>query len=834
MSTFAAARVETRIVLQGEGNAAKAVADVRRGLDGLDASAATAAKGAAAAGSAVEAFAKAGTQTAQRGGAAFAGLAAVLGGSVVPELAKAGQSLTAAGAAANILPGPIGLAAAAVAALALGAFELKKHFDEVAAKVANLGSGGTRELAERLSLSVDGTIKLEQALGDLPAVLRPTEALLNVIRLRAESMGKEGSDAVVKFAEALAKGPEALKAFEREFGRLAAASAELPDVAKRLGLSTEALGIAAQVGNEGERAKKAAEQAVVLERERVALAGAAALAAKDAANSNVHHMKAANEASAVAEQRAATAALLVRRAVEEANNLQEVVDKQKAAAAAATARQQNASLHAAEIAVHEAAAATITGTRARRAAELVVLQERGAEIGRQQKELQAAITGGLTTEKDARKDMLGLQADALRNTAARQAVAKQAAADLSAQRAKNQQANDAELASAIRLAKVKADAAESAVLPTGVVQARLTQLALEEAAEVGKAERDVNTAKGRASALQAIHAEFAAKRVALDKAVADNEQKLADDNLRINEAGNARLLELQSKVAEAVAQTAAKSRKSIAGSLRDAGKDEQADLADRQQAWADFAVQVGKIDAEFEQNRKETAEGTEGRANAEKLNLEQSEQAIRGYHDRVDEIEKAARARKREAIAAAADAIRIPAELLASSGGPGAKLLKALAATATGVAQVSRSWKEAGNNSPAIVGAVGQVAAAFVDGERQKAAILAITEAAAAVASYPNVPAMIAHGAAAVLYGAAAGGFIGGSGGGAPSVPSAGDLVDRASPADGAGGAGGGGNVVNVYFGRGFVVGTPQQVGAAVNGAVSSLKGTGLKQAKGV
>ena len=834
MSTFAAARVETRIVLQGEGNAAKAVADVRRGLDGLDASAATAGKGAAAAGSAVEAFAKAGTQTAQRGGAAFAGLAAVLGGSVVPELAKAGQSLTAAGAAANILPGPIGLAAAAVAALALGAFELKKHFDEVAAKVANLGSGGTRELAERLSLSVDEAIKLEQALGELPAVLRPTEALLNVIRLRAESMGKEGGDAVAKFAEALAKGPEALKAFEQEFGRLSTVSAKLPDVTARLGLSREALGIATAVGNEAERAKQSAERTLVLDRERQALLSAAEqVEAKIATATVVRGLELAKQADLLRRQ-AATYDDLVRGATDEANALQAVVARQQEASAAASRRGQIAGVVSAEIAVFEAQAGAQLDRQNALRLNLHAAQLRQAELARRVVELQTAQNRGLLTELEFRVQSAQLKAEGFRLAAADLALGKQVGADVSARRAKNKQANDAELASAIRLAKVKADTAELAVLPTGVVQARLTQLALEERAELAKADSDVNTAKGRETAIQAIRQEFAAKRVALDKAVADNEKKLAEDNLLINEAGNARLLELQSKVAEAVAQTAAKSRKSIAGSLRDAGKDEQADLADRQQALVDYAVQVGKIDAEFEQNRKVTAEGTEGRANAEKLNLELSEQAIRGYHERVEEIEKAARARKRETIAAAADAIRIPAELLASSGGPGAKLGKALAATAAGVAQVSRSWKEAGNNAPAIVGAVGQVAAAFVDGERQKAAILAITEAAAAVASYPNVPAMIAHGAAAVLYGAAAGGFIGGSGGGAPSVPSAGDLVDRASAGDGSGGAGGGGNVVNVYFGRGFVVGTPQQVGAAVNGAVSSLKGTGLKQAKGV
>lgn len=833
MSTFAAARVETKIVLSGEGNAADAVRKVKQGLDGLDAAGAKAAKGTAAAGASVEAFAKASTQTAQRGGAAFSGLAAVLGGSVVPELAKAGQSLTAAGAAANILPGPIGLAAAGVAALALGAFELNKHFSEVAAKVANLGTAGTRDLADRLHLSVDEAIKLEQALGELPAALKPTESLLQVVRQRAEAIGKEGGDAVAKFAEALAKGPEALKAFEAEFGRLSSVSAKLPDVTSRLGLSREALGIATGVANEAERAKAAAERAVVLDRERQGLlAGAEQLEAKAAQSSVARSLELGKQADSLRRQ-AATFDELVRAATDEANALQAVVARQQEAEAAARRRSQVAGVVSAEIAVFEAQASAQLDRQNALRLNLHASQLRAADLARRQVELQTAHNRGLVSELDFRAQSAALQAEGFRLQVAEQAIGKQAAADLEARRAKGRQALDAELAARIRLAKVQADAIEASVAP-GAHEARLRQLALEEAAEVGKAQREVNTARGRESAIAAIRQEFAQKRLGLDLAVAANEQRLADDNRTALVAGNQRSAEIAAKTADVVSAGAQRRAQSLADALRASGQDERADLVERRQAWVDYQAQVAKSAAELQPLLDATAAGSEDRANVEKQALEASAQAWEAYQARVDASTRASSARLRENIATAVEAIRAPAELLASSGGPGAKLGKALQATATGIQTVSRGWKEAGNNSAAVIGAVGQVAAAFVDGERQKAAILAITEAAAAVASYPKVPAMVAHGAAAVLYGAAAGGFIGGASGGAPSVPSAGDLVDRASPGDGGGTGTGGGNVVNVYFGRGFVVGTPQQVGAAVNGAVSSLKGSGLKVGKGV
>ncbi|MBM5812798.1 MAG: hypothetical protein FJ191_12695 [Gammaproteobacteria bacterium] len=836
MSTIAAARVETRIILSGEGNAAKTVADTRKELDGLAGDAKKASAATQSVGAGLGDVAKSATGVVQRSGGAFAGLASVLGGAVVPEIAKVGQSLTAAGAAANILPGPIGLAAAGVAALALGAFELQKHFAQTAAKIRELGDSSTRGLADSLGVSVDEAIKLQQAMADLPATIRPTPALLEVVRQRAEAIGKEGGAAVLALTEALGKGPAAVQAFEREFGRLSQVSAKLPDVSARLGLSQAALGIAKEAANEVERAKVAAERAVVLDRERAALLSAAVeIEARASAATVAKSLELGKQADSLRRQ-ASTYDELVAAATAEANALQAVVDRQREAEALAARRSQVANVLAAEIGVFEAQASAQLDKQAGLRLTLHASQLRQAENSRRQVELTADHNRGLVKELDFRAKIAGLQSEGFRLAAAELAIGKQAAAEAKARADRGRQAAQAETAAQIRLAKVEADRLDASAASPGATAARLRQLDLEESAEVAKARREVNTARGREVAVAAIRQEFAAKREALDRAVADNEARLAQENRALLDAGLQRSADLAAKVADTVTAAAQKRSASLAASLRAAGANERADLVERKQAWADYGAEVDKVDKDFAAAQAKTKEGSQDRANAETLALAQSEAAWEAYNERIGQLDREARARLRENIAAVSEAIKAPAELLASSGGPGAKLFKALAATADGVSKVSRGWKEAGGNAPAVIGAVGQVAAAFVEGERQKAAILAITEAAAAVASYPNVPAMVAHGAAAVLYGAAAAGAIGGSGGGgAPSIPAAGDLVDRASPAGGAAGAGatGGGNVVNVYFGRGFVVGTPQQVGVAVQGAMGSLKGSGLK-AKGV
>ena len=260
MSTFAAARVETKIVMQGEGNAAKAVADVRAGLDGVDQTAGNMEKG-------------------------LKGIKDIFGSLPGPVGALA-EGFGGAEKILQVMPGHVGLIATGLVAAGSAAFLLYQQLAQTEAKVQSLGDD-TRRLADSLDLGVDAAIKLQQALGDLPSRIRPTETILQAVVERAEAMGLEGGDAATKFAAALAKGPEALREFEREFGRLGGAVDSLPSAAERLGLSSAALGIATQVGNEVVRAKAAAEEAVVQDRLRASLLSQLATLEREATGATV-------------------------------------------------------------------------------------------------------------------------------------------------------------------------------------------------------------------------------------------------------------------------------------------------------------------------------------------------------------------------------------------------------------------------------------------------------------------------------------------------------------------------------------------------------------------
>lgn len=76
------------------------------------------------------------------------------------------------------------------------------------------------------------------------------------------------------------------------------------------------------------------------------------------------------------------------------------------------------------------------------------------------------------------------------------------------------------------------------------------------------------------------------------------------------------------------------------------------------------------------------------------------------------------------------------------------------------------TWSDTESNASGIIGAVGNVAAAVVEGEKEKAAILGVMEAAQAIALAfvpGKQPEAAAHAAAALMYGGIATGLIGGS-----------------------------------------------------------------------
>ena len=136
----------------------------------------------------------------------------------------------------------------------------------------------------------------------------------------------------------------------------------------------------------------------------------------------------------------------------------------------------------------------------------------------------------------------------------------------------------------------------------------------------------------------------------------------------------------------------------------------------------------------------------------------------------------------------------------------------------------------------AIASAAAQGAASLIESERASAGIMALMSAAEAWRNIGsgNIPGAIASGVAAAQYALVAGTgrpTLPGTGGGAsPDRPT----FTGARPTASTGAEPSGGGVVNVTFGKGFIIGSPQTVGQAINGAVQSLSGTGYGQKAGV
>lgn len=98
--------------------------------------------------------------------------------------------------------------------------------------------------------------------------------------------------------------------------------------------------------------------------------------------------------------------------------------------------------------------------------------------------------------------------------------------------------------------------------------------------------------------------------------------------------------------------------------------------------------------------------------------------------------------------------------------------------------------------------AIGTGLASFMSSQREQAAVLSAMEAAKAVASFPNVAAMAAHGAAATMFGLIAGGVIS-----TGSAPAGGGGQEQSST-----GGGGGPSTVVFNMGQGMIMGSPVEL----------------------
>ena len=778
-------------------------------------------------------------------------------------------------AAMRLLPGPAGAAVAALAAVGGAAFLVSKHFAEASAQMRLLGTTGAAGLKEALDLSTEGAVKLSQALGEMKeGALRPSEGLLKDVIKSAESLGKDGAEAAAKFVAALASGPEALRKFELEFGRVAGAARSLPDIAKGLGLNTTALGLSKQLSDNAQRSVDVARtlnrvHVRQLELARAKREASSAFIVSQEAGRLAARLDAARQAADARDRAAAITAQ-----IEKEKRLLEVLQAETVAVKATADARAVASSQASVL----EARAGAERNKARRAAlqagavtarQLIAYEKRGAfelEHGH-------TLTAELKVKRDALDvDILRLQAQANTNADARRSAAREAG---ERGRAAALAATDARL----RIARATIDRDG---LRTQHERIRL--LDLEHAKEL-QATGAVKGARARALARTAVDEEYATKRAAL-------ERTLADETGATNKAMFATLEGLSKRSADIAARSAAASVRaektratSIAASLRASGQVEQAELVESRQAHADHAAELLKIDSDLAKQRKavnaESVDATNLEAEAEAKRVE-ARVKLAAIEDKIDRAKKA---RGTDRLASAAGTIRDAAEALRGLGqaagntGLGA-IGEGLSIAATAAQTMVKQIDDVPAAAKTAAGAVGGIASVAIDAdtqrtlksieadkqrklstatsederaritqeaenrkaeavesaEKRKAAILGLMEAAKAVASIAtqDYPAAVAHGVAAALYAGVAGGAFGSasSGGGAASPGGGGGFSDATSAAsrDVAASGGGGVTVIN-NFNQPLV--TQQQIGKASINAIRSTGRTGHAQSKG-
>jgi len=774
--TTAQARVEQRVIITGVDDASAAIKKVRDSLAGMDKQAVKTQQSLADVDPSKQIRETSGdVESALKGLSDFAGGAQ-------QEVSKVGDAFGAVEAVTRLIPGPIGLIVTGITAAGVASALLFNLWKQNEAKLSLLTDPQTRQLGESLGFSADQTVKLQSALDNLTTSARPPQAALEQVAKNAEAIGGDPADAVAKFIAAWERGPEAVKALRTEIGDITVSLQQLPDVAKSLGLDAVKLGLSQAVS----------------QTERL--------------NEVLAEVRDGRKAIADAEERIA---------------------KAEAAVTEGTVAQRLAAGERLQI-IRESAEAEIE--RAREVLELdKQLAERRAQDLALSKDAQDVLKQTAQNQQDA--DLLAqLAGDKKIAASIRLDALDEKRADLLAQQAKllaDQSATgDGLVADALRLLNIEIQRTDIAAKAIKDADAAEKRAKAREAAAKGKAKRDKELAEankiaeGRVRlAIEAADAEAKAFDEVVDREQAGNDLRAANAKDAADEILRTQLLELEGNAAiqEALGRSA------LAADLR-----QQADNKRRD-------AEIAKIEETIAAKRREAQLlGTDG-TDIERERLAALDAIQIEYEEKRRQREKEGRDEELEAIAKQGRDI---AQVLASAGGTlsgfggkAGKVGQALGSIGQGVGAVTSNWDDMKGAAPGVITAVGGVATAFVDGEKQKAAVLAVMEGAHAVASLAtgDFAGAATHGLAAGLYAGVAGGVIGGASG-APVQSAAGPATLGSGGAAGNGGTGTGtGNgaiVQNVTFTGLFA--TKQQVGRAMQETSRSLRKTGLQTVKGV
>ena len=350
----------------------------------------------------------------------------------------------------------------------------------------------------------------------------------------------------------------------------------------------------------------------------------------------------------------------------------------------------------------------------------------------------------------------------------------------------------------VSVAQARADAAAAA----GVDDDRLYTLQLEaikatERAEIIAARIAEGTAKGKAAKIEAIQINARLKEEKLQQ---DAFAKTAD----------------REKASEDAAKKIADAQIAAADQLRKAQIAAATDPAVRY----DLTVKGLQIEAEKKltearQSNLFTAEELKTKQLAIETELANGiKEANAAKQASIDETMKKQREEIQKQVDLAADTVGSAASVVAAYQGK-AGLGSALSETAKQVKEVSKAWEESKNKSGLVIGAVGAVAASFVDGEKEKAGILAIMELAQAAVSIAtgDIAGAAAHGTAAALYGSVATGIIS-SGASSTGTSGAGGFNAGATASGGTGAQGITGTTTVINFNA--PLGTQYEIGKSV------------------
>ena len=818
----AVAQVKQIITIQGVDNASAVVAKAQGSLKGLEAQADKTSKATARIGDSAKSL----KEVQEKSGDLESALKGVkdFAGGIAPEVSAVGDAFGGVEAVMRLLPGPMGLVATGVVAAAAGAAALFQHLDKVAAKARLLVSAEGGALAKSLNLDTDAAVQLSTALQTLGKDgIRPADALIREVAANAKALGIEPAEAVAKFIAAWKEGPEAIAKVQQEIGKIVTLQS-VPQVARSLGLDPTTLGLTATVSTT-DRLKKGLEElaklranAAAAEAQSVVLQGQASKA------TSVQSIELAKQAAAQAD----SAAEIRRQIVSEEQAARFRGKKVEAEKAFAEVSKEVADTRAQFDAQAEQARTKAIGQGVR----LEGLDRAQGLLTKQiavQQDLVARGTGKEAADRLASLKLQSAQIDIARKQLIMQDQAEQKAkAKESADKARATAA--AAIDAALRLRKARADA-------DGIQteRERIDLIDAEAAKERAAVTASTATAKVKALQLQAIDQETANKRRSLGAELGEVERKNADELTKFLVGQAKRETAIQAQLLDAQAGNAKANTATMAQRLRDLGDVDSAVLVERRQAMADYAAEVSRINKEIADSQAELNTLGEEFANLDLLRDERLIAAKRTLAEQQRRLDAETSQRFREGIALAAEAVKGPADLIGRLGEENQKLAAGLNTAADAIANVSRNWKGLKQSAPDAISAAGAVASAFVDNEKDKAAILAVTELAASIASYAaqDYVGAAAHAASAALYAGVAGGVIGSSSSGASGGGgSPGGFSGPAAPATTGTPTVQQQSAVVINFNQPLV--TKQEIGKAITGALRSVGNTGMAKAKGV